>query len=110
MENFEDIKVGDQVILNHRFNEAQLVKVAKVNKTTFVIDFGNYTQKFRLSDGMEYGGNTWSHWYAIRPTPERLQKYYEEKQRSKFLYACRNCRFDSLSTEKLKEIYEIIKK
>lgn len=110
MENFEDIKVGDQVILNHRFNEAELVKVTKVNKTTFVIDFGNYTKKFRLNDGIEYGGNTWCHWYAIHPTPERLQKYYEDKQRSKFLYTCRNCRFDDLSTEKLKEIYEIIKK
>ena len=77
MENFEDIKVGDEVIITDSFSK-KACKVTRVTKTLIVVD----NDRFNKKDGFEYG----LHGYAmiphlIRATPEALKAIMDERKR-----------------------------
>lgn len=106
--NFEDIKVGDKVIISQRFHGDSVVSVSKVTKDHFVIDMGNYTMKFRKRSGTQVGGDTWTPWYAEVATEERIAEVTEKNMRWRMIRTCRDFNFEELPTDKLKEVYKII--
>ena len=101
MDNLEDIKVGDKVVLYRRYDK-KVCKIDRVTKTFVVVD-GN---KFRKKDG---SGGYYSA-YIRRATEEMIAKVEEENKRNVLVNKIRHCPLDKLSTEVLGKVYELINK
>lgn len=105
MENFEDIKVGDKVILYRRYSK----KVCEVERLTknFVIVDGD---KFRKADGFSTGDRGFFSSSISRATEEMIAKVEEENKRDMIIKKIKNYPLDKLSTEELEKVYELINK
>lgn len=78
MASFEDIKVGDEVIIDPPFSSKPryVAKVERVTKKQFVA--GGY--RFRKDSGSQVAGDTWSFAVVHHPTPELLAKVNTENR------------------------------
>ena len=109
MGTFEDVKVGDSVVISHHLGTRFIAEVKRVNKTSFVVDCGNYEMSFTKIGGKERGGDTWSSAYAYPATEELVEKVNMENRKEKYIRVCRNCKFEDLPYEVLEQIYNLIK-
>nr|DAF60426.1 MAG TPA: hypothetical protein [Siphoviridae sp. ctmHK36] len=105
MENLEDIKVGDKVILaNARIK--RVVTVTKVTKTQIVI--GN--KRFKKESGFEYGGRPLETKRIYRATPEVLEEIEAETKRNDLINKIARYPWGSLTNEELEKVCKIINK
>lgn len=103
MNSLENAKVGDLLIVTHRWNK-QLLTVEKVQKN-FVIA-GCY--KFRKTTGMLVTSDSWSKSTAKLATQEDIDAFRKEVKRHKMVSQCRDIIFENLSDSQLEQILEIV--
>lgn len=103
-ENFNDIKVGDEVIVCLRDSKA-IETVEKVNKVTFVA--GGCT--FRKDDGYEKSRNAWYIRFAERATEEKKNEVKRDTRKKRIVNYLSQYPFRRLELESLEKILEIIK-
>lgn len=114
MGTFDNVKVGDKVLLIHRhmggrYQTAKVDVVTKVNKVSFSIK--NYSHSFYKADGKMYGDRYSS--VIVEPyNEEKYQKLVAQKlereKRVSLLNAIAKTDFNILSTEKLEKIAELV--
>ena len=100
---FEDVKVGDTVIISSPW-EKTIGKVVKVTKTTFCTE----TARFRRDDGRLWGAR-WDYYtrYAKKATEEEIR----EVTRQKYYFKVKGLlEHHYPSLEDLKEIHSILNK
>lgn len=105
MNSLENAKVGDFLIVTHRWNK-QLLTVEKVQKN-FVIS-GCY--KFRKANGSLVSSDSWSISTAKLATQEDIDAFRKEVRRHEMIGQCRDIMFDGLSDTQLEQILEIVNK
>lgn len=106
MENLEDIKVGDKVILYRRFQKDLICKVERLTKNFVVVD----GKKFRKRDGFNTGDHGFYPLTISRATEEEIAKIEEENKRDAIIAYIRNFHLSTLPTDVLEKVYELIKK
>lgn len=105
MENLEDIKVGDKVILaNARIK--RVVTATKVTKTLVVVG----SRRFKKDGGFEYCGRPFETMHICKATPEVLAEIESENKRNDFINKIASYPCGALSTEELEKVYELINK
>lgn len=106
MENLEDIKVGDKVILYSRFQDRTVCKVERLTKNFIIVE----GRKFRKKDGFE-AGDCGIYVSSIgRATEQMIAEIEEEHKRDVIIGYIRNCRLSTLPTDVLERVYKLIKK
>lgn len=74
MENFEDIKVGDKVIVTN----GRVKQIESVQRLTKTLVFVRY-RGFRKNDGHQYGGRPFETLRICKATPEAIAEIEKEK-------------------------------
>lgn len=105
MENLEDIKVGDKVILISRYSK-KVCKVDRLTKTQIVVD----GDKFRKLYGFSVGYRGWYSSVIRKASPEEIAKIEEINKRDMLIKKIKGYPLDKLSTEELEKVYELINK
>lgn len=103
MENLENIKVGDKVIVVKRYTR-HVRKVKRLTKTQIVVD----DDKFRKSDGKSVNNYGWFSPFIRKATQELISEVEEEEKRTKLLYEVYHTDWNKLRTDKLEEVYKLI--
>lgn len=106
MENLEDIKVGDKVILYRKFQNNVVSEVERLTKNYVIVD----GRKFRKKDGFEPGNVGFYSSSISRATEEMIAKVEEENMRDLLISKISHYPFSKLSTEELEEVYKLINK
>lgn len=104
MKEFKDLVVGDDVLvtgISHR----HIAKVDKVTKTQIVV--GN--TRFRRNSGWQCGSDRWNVRIISVPTEKEISEIKEETLRKTLIYAISSFDFKRLSTDELKQVYNIVK-
>ena len=103
---FDDIKVGDVVILQTPYRST-IEKVTSVAKT--IVCAGG--RRFRKDDGGQYGGDKYTSAFVRRGTNEEIKKIQDEALRKRYhrlsIKILNKC-YPSL--DDMKEIYSILQK
>lgn len=104
MTNFEDIKVGDEVVIRTRYNE-KITRVTKVCKIYF--EAGN--KKFRKDNGYEYGSHdSWSSSFADKCTEERKKKILEKTRKMKLCSQLKETKWEQFPITKLEAVIKTL--
>lgn len=104
MKELKDLVVGDDVLVTG-ISYRRIVKVDKVIKTQIVA--GNI--RFRRDSGWQCGGDRWNVKRISVPTEKEISEVKEENLRKTLIYAIRSFDFKRLSTNELKQVYNIVK-
>ena len=104
MKELKDLVVGDDVLVTG-ISYRRIVKVDKVTKTQIVA--GNI--RFRRDSGWQCGGDRWNIKRISVPTEKEISEVKEENLRKTLIYAIRSFDFKRLSTDELKQVYNIVK-
>ena len=104
MKELKDLVVGDDVLVTGMYYR-RIAKVDKVTKTKIVID----NARFRRDSGCQCGGDSWNIKSISVPTEKEISDVKEENFRKELLYAISSFDFERLSTDKLKQVYNIVK-
>lgn len=102
MNDLENAKIGDKLIVEGRWNK-QLLTVEKVQKN-FVIA-GNC--KFRKATGYLVPTDRWNVVSAKIATKEDISDYYKERKRNRMINQCKKIVFENLSDLQLNGILAI---
>lgn len=95
---------GDEVLVTGTFHR-RIAKIDKVTKTQIVID----NARFRRDSGWQCGGDSWNMKSISVPTENEISDVKEENLRKELLYAISSFDFKRLSTDELKQVYNIVK-
>jgi hypothetical protein len=125
MENFEDVKLGELVLIRRMWLGTFVGKVTKVNKTTFEVTYpdppkyddpscgATRTVKFNKATGWEWGNSKGSYkWYADRATEEKIAKVRLEDEIREYATYLSGIGFNAYANmpyETLKNIYQLVK-
>lgn len=104
MKELKDLVAGDEVLvtgMNHR----RIAKVDKVTKTQIIVD----NARFRRDSGWQCGSDRWNVRKISVPTENEISDVKEEKLRKTLIYTISSSDFKRLSTDKLKQVYNIVK-
>lgn len=104
MKELKDLVVGDEVLVTCTFHR-RIAKVEKVTKTKIVID----NARFRRDSGCQCGGDSWNRKSISVPTEKEISDVKEENLRETIIYAISSFDFKRLSTDELKQVYNIVK-
>ena len=104
MKDLKDLVAGDEVLVTGTFNR-RIAKVDKVTKTKIVID----NARFRRDSGCQCGGDSCNRKSISVPTEKEISDVKEENLRETIIYAISSFDFERLSTDKLKQVYNIVK-
>lgn len=104
---FENIKVGDQVVIERYFGTGYDVRtVTKVTKLYF--DAGH--QRFNKSDGAQTGTSPFGRCYAHEATPELIAQVEEEKLRANLVtFLTRTCKYSDVPISTLVEVCNMLR-
>lgn len=106
MENLEDIKVGDKVILYRRFQDRTVCKVDRLTKKFIIVE----GRKYRKKDGFE-AGDCGIYVSSIGiATEQEITEIEEENKRDAIIGYIRNFRLSTLPIDVLEKVYKLIKK
>lgn len=103
MKELKDLVVGDEVLVigMHR---RRIAKVDKVTKTQIVVN----NARFRRDSGWQCGSDRWNVRRISVPTEKEISDVKEENLRKKLVYAISSFDFERLSTDELKQVYNIV--
>lgn len=101
-ENFEDIKVGDEVAVCSNWGK-RICYVTKVTPKRFKIGGTQYEKK----DGTEYGSG-WSYDYCLHVTDEIRQEIATKELFVKMRNKLSNVRVSQLDYETTKKLYDFM--
>ena len=104
MKELKDLVVGDEVLVTGTFNR-RIAKVDKVTKTKIVID----NARFRRDSGCQFGSDRWNVRRISVPTEKEISDVKEENIRKILINTISSFNFERLSTDELKQVYNIVK-
>lgn len=104
MKELKDLVVGDDVLVSGLYHR-RIAKVGKVTKTQIVVD----NVRFRRNSGWQCGGDSWNRKSISIPTEKEISDIKEENIRKKLIYAISSFDFKLLSTDELRQVYNIVK-
>ena len=104
MKELKDLVIGDDVlvtVMSYRY----IAKVDKVIKTQIIVN----NARFRRDSGWQCDGDRWNVRQISVPTEKEISDVKEENLRKKLVYAISSFDFERLSTDELKQVYNIVK-
>lgn len=104
MKELKDLVEGDEVLvtgMSHR----HIAMVDKVTKTQIIVN----NARFRRDSGWQCGSDRWNIRRISVPTEKEISDVKEESFRKKLIYAISSFDFKRLSTDELKQVYNIVK-
>ena len=104
MKELKDLVAGDEVLVVG-ISCRRIAKIDKVTKTQIVVN----NARFRRDSGRQCGGDTWNRKSISVPTEKEISDIKEENFRKKLIYAISSFDFKRLSTDELKQVYNIVK-
>ena len=106
----DDLKVGDQMILNESSGQ-RVVRIARLTPTIVIIPgyHEGSERKFSRVSLRERGRDGWNIPNLEVSTPEIVQRVTERNQHRRLLNQVQGFPFHSLSTAQLEQIVEIVK-
>ena len=104
MKELKDLIAGDAVLVTGRYHR-HIAKVDKVTKTQIIAN----NARFRRDSGWQYGGDSWNRKSISVPTEKEISDVKEENLRNTLVYAISSFDFKRLSTDELKQVYNIVK-
>lgn len=104
MKELKDFVAGDEVLVTGTLHR-RIAKVDKVTKTQIVID----NARFRRDSGWQCGGDRWNVRRISVPTEKDISDVKEENLRKTLIYSISSFDFKRLSTDELKQVYNIVK-
>lgn len=104
MKELKDLVAGDDVLVTG-MSYRRIVKIDKVTKTQIIVN----NARFRRDSGWQYGGDSWNRKRISVPTEKEISDVKEENFRKKLIYAISSFDFKRLSTDELKQVYNIVK-
>lgn len=104
MKELKDLVEGDEVLVTSMYYR-RIAKVDKVTKTQIVVDNARY----RRNSGLQCGDDIWDRKSISVPTEKEISDVKEENFRKKLIYAISSFDFKRLSTDELKQVYNIVK-
>lgn len=104
MKELKDLVVGDDVLVTSMCHR-RIAKIDKVTKTQIVVD----NVRFRRDSGWQCGGDRWNVRKISVLTEKEISDIEEENFRKKLIYAIGSFDFKRLSTDELKQVYNIVK-
>lgn len=104
MKELKDLVVGDNVLVTSRYYRC-IAKVDKVTKTQIIAN----NARFRRDSGWQYGGDSWNRKSISVPTEKEISDIKEENLHNALVYAISSFDFNRLSTDELKQVYNIVK-
>ena len=105
MKELKDLVAGDDVLVRG-MHSRRIAKVDKVTKTRIVVN----NARFRRDSGWQCGGNRWNVRRISVPTEKEISDVKEENLRKTLIYAISSFDFKRLSTDELKQVYNIVKR
>ena len=104
MKELKDLVAGDDVLVVGR-SCRHIAKIDKVTKTQIVVN----NARFRRDSGWQCGGDRWNVKSISVPTEKEISDIKEENLRKTLIYAISSFDFKRLSTDELKQVYNIVK-
>lgn len=104
MKELKDLVEGDEVLVIGMYYR-RIAKVDKVTKTQIVVDNARY----RRNSGLQCGDDIWGRKSISVPTEKEISDIKEENLRNTLVYAISSFDFKRLSTDELKQVYNIVK-
>lgn len=104
MKELKDLVAGDKVLVTG-MSYKRIAKINKVTKTQIVVD----NARFRRDSGWQCGSDRWNVRKISVPTEKEISDVKEENLRRTLVYAISSFDFKRLSTDKLKQVYNIVK-
>ena len=104
MKELKDLVEGDEVLVTGMSDE-HISKVDKVTKTQIIVN----NARFRRDSGWQCGGDRWNVRKISVPTEKEISDVKEENLRKTLIYAISSFDFKRLSTDVLKQVYNIVK-
>lgn len=104
MKDLKDLVIGDDVLVKG-MSYKRIAKVDKVTKTQIVVD----NARFKRDSGWQCGSDRWNVRRISVPTEKEISDVKEENLRKKLVYAISSFDFKRLSTDELKQVYNIVK-
>lgn len=104
MKELKDLVEGDEVLVTGMYYR-RIAKVDKVTKTQIVVD----NARFKRDSGWQCGSGIWNRRRVSVPTEKEISDIKEENFRKKLVYAISSFDFKRLSTNELKQVYNIVK-
>lgn len=125
MKHFEDVKLGEQVLIRRMWLGTFIGKVTKVNKATFEVTYpdppryddescgATGTVKFNKATGYQWGNSNGTYrWHADRATEEEISKIRLEDEIREYAMYLSRVGFNTYANmpyETLKNIYQLVK-
>ena len=104
MENFDDIKVGEKLIMSRLWYDPQVGVVEKVTNATFTVKGVVFNKK----DGHQRGAHdSYTYWYVSRATEERLAEIEKNAKIKRYAAYLQKVDYSKLPLETLEEIYRL---
>ena len=104
MKELKDLVEGDEVLVTGMFHR-RIAKIDKVTKTQIVVD----NARFNKNSGWQCGSNIWNRRKIYVPTEKEISDIKEENLLNTLVYAISSFDFKRLSTDELKQVYNIVK-
>lgn len=104
MKELKDLVTGDEVLVTG-MSYRRIAKVDKVTKTQIVVD----NARFRKKSGWQCGSDIWNKRRVSVPTEKEISDVKEENLRKTLIYSISSFDFKRLSTDELKQVYNIVK-
>ena len=104
MKELKDLVVGDDVLITSMYYR-RIAKVDKVTKTQIVVN----NARFRRDSGWQCVSDSWDRKIISVPTEKEISDVKEENLRKALIYVISSSDFERLSTDKLKQVYNIVK-
>ncbi len=108
MNKLEDLQVGDEVIINN-LTYKNIGIVSRTTKRCVEVKCGDRNQMYNKKDGKQKGCSGYCVPYIVVATEELKTEVIELNKRNKYLSNIRAFIMSKLSTDKLEQIYNIIK-
>lgn len=104
MKELKDLIAGDDVLVVGRSCRC-ITKIDKVTKTQIVVN----NARFRRDSGWQCGSDRWNIRRISVPTEKEISDVKEENLRKTLIYSISSFDFKRLSTDELKQVYNIVK-
>ena len=104
MKELKDLVAGDEVLVTGTLHR-RIAKVDKVTKTQIIAN----NARFRRDSGWQCGSDIWDRKSISVPTEKEISDVKEENIRKILINTISSFNFERLSTDELKQVYNIVK-